>query len=61
MTLFLRDQENRQQGIQQGRNEERRAMVLQMNNEGLPLDMIARVARESTSVIKSWISEATNT
>ena len=54
MTLFLRDQEN----IQQGRTEERRAMVLQMNHEGLPLDTIARVARESISVIQDWISEA---
>ena len=58
MTLTLRDQENRRLGREEGRTEERRIMALQMNREGLPLDMIARIAKESISVIQSWISEA---
>ena len=64
MSLYMRDQDRInigmqrgiQKGIQQGKFEERKAMVQQMKREGLPLDMIARVAGENVSVIQDWIN-----
>ena len=44
-------------GEKRGDNKARRSMVIQMNNEGLPLDMIARIAQESPNVIQSWLDE----
>lgn len=44
-------------GEKRGDNKARRSMAIQMNKEGLPLDMIARIAQESPKVIQGWIDE----
>ncbi len=45
------------EGIAIGKANSLRSVAIQMNNEGLPLDMIARIAQENPKVIQSWINE----
>ena len=45
-------------GKSEGIAEAIRSVAIQMNREGLSLDMIARVVKESVSVIQGWIDEA---
>jgi hypothetical protein len=44
MSLFLRDQEMREEGEEKGREETRRTTVLNMLKENDPIDKICRVA-----------------
>ena len=45
-------------GKSEGIAEAIRSVAIQMNREGLSLDMIARIVKESVSVIQGWIDEA---
>lgn len=44
-------------GEKRGDNKARRSMAIQMDKEGLPLDVIARITQESPKVIQGWIKE----
>ena len=46
------------EGIAIGKASSLRSTAIQMNREGLPLDMIARIVKENVSVIQGWIDEA---
>ena len=44
-------------GEKRGDNKARRSIAIQMDKEGLPLDVIARIMQESPKVIQGWIDE----
>ncbi|MBQ7665844.1 MAG: Rpn family recombination-promoting nuclease/putative transposase [Synergistaceae bacterium] len=46
------------EGIAIGKAEAHQSMAIQMSREGLSVDMIARIVKESVSVIQGWIDEA---
>ena len=46
------------EGIAIGKTEANQSIAIQMSREGLSLDMIARIVKESVSVIQGWIDEA---
>lgn len=46
------------EGITIGKTEANQSTAIQMSREGLTLDMIARIVKESVSVIQGWIDEA---
>ncbi len=45
------------EGIAIGKTEANQSVAIQMSREGLSLDMIARIVKESVSVIQGWINE----
>ena len=62
MMMSIHDQdkliEGMDRGIAIGKVEAHQSMAIQMSREGLSVDMIARIVKESVSVIQGWIDEA---
>ncbi len=59
MSLFLRDQEMREEGEEKGREETRRTMILNMLKENDPIDKICRIAECDEAYVNEILSEIT--
>ena len=57
MTLMMRDQENFDQGVEQGKKK----IVLNLYQDGFGIDTIARLAEMDAENVKKWIEEKTET
>ena len=58
MMMSIHDQDKLIEGMDRGKAEAHQSMAIQMSREGLSVDMIARIVKESVSVIQGWIDEA---
>lgn len=58
MKMSIHDQGKFIEGMNRGKAEANQSAAIQMNREGFSLDVIARIVKESVSVVKGWIDEA---